>query len=71
MMDGCMYTVDEAKLDTYLVDFQNTIRELCPTTVLACSPNWNMLSPNIVNMTHDFLGNPVIPCFFEAEYLEG
>ncbi len=50
-------------------EFQDLYRELCPSTVIACGLNYNMMNGKIVNTTVDFLGNVMPYCIFPAEYL--
>lgn len=71
LIDKCKFTVDYEKDLEYIAQFQDVVRELCPSITAACPNNFNMLSADIVNIAFDYIGNLIPAAIFPAEYLEG
>lgn len=71
LIDKCKFTADLEKCYEYLDEFQDLYRELCPSVVLACQKNYNMINGDIVNIAYDFVGNVYPSSAFTAEYITG
>ena len=69
LMEKCRNTADMDKCLAYLADFQDLIREYCPSIPVANSKNFNMTSSEIVNVTLDASGFIMPASFYPAEYL--
>jgi len=71
IIDGCLYTVDEAKSREYFQQLQDILREYVPMVNVCIPYSVLITSADIVNIGLDSMGSELLVSAYPQEYISG